>query len=348
MNLRETLEVILKSFLPPDPNEAVKGTELIRTIKAKLPEEYSDATLRYHFSIMCRDPASPIAKVEKGQGYYLRTTSLATPTPGTFTPYQAKMGLLFDQTGGQMDQVMERQKKLRVVFSRYTEQQGAYPFLFENSFGSGASFENIWKCPDAVAVHWAAGVPHETHLALDRQKLEFYRSMNIPAFSITSVKLKQQLSHATMREDVFQAISNARWANCGELVIAEPILDGYLADDLRELATEFGLGISSLGLGVEQLDELPPHWELLRMEGRALEALLDKITVQRICSARSRSLASSALERMEQENEDMRDLLDWVRSSLSSASVQSYSLYDKARDRQRMAAIEDPNFALRS
>lgn len=74
MNLRDQLKEILPEILPPNPAEPIKGTELIRLVKFSLKQEYSDATLRYHFSIMCCDPASPIAKVEQGQGYYLRRT----------------------------------------------------------------------------------------------------------------------------------------------------------------------------------------------------------------------------------------------------------------------------------
>ena len=73
MSLRQQLSSILPEFLPPSPKEAIKGTELIRLVRMRLEGDYSDASLRYHFSIMSCDPASPIAKVEKGQGYYRRT-----------------------------------------------------------------------------------------------------------------------------------------------------------------------------------------------------------------------------------------------------------------------------------
>ena len=77
MSLRQQLSEILPDILPASPKEATKGTELIRMVRLRLEGEYSDASLRYHFSIMSCDPASPIAKVEKGQGYYRR----AAPVP---------------------------------------------------------------------------------------------------------------------------------------------------------------------------------------------------------------------------------------------------------------------------
>jgi len=73
MSLRKQLTEALPEYLPANPKEAIKGTELIRLIRMKLDGNYSDASLRYHFSIMSCDPTSPIAKVEKGQGYYRRT-----------------------------------------------------------------------------------------------------------------------------------------------------------------------------------------------------------------------------------------------------------------------------------
>ena len=78
MNLRDQLKEVLPDILPANPAESIKGTELIRLVKYSLRQEYSDATLRYHFSILCCDPSSPIAKVDQGQGYYLRQNRMAT------------------------------------------------------------------------------------------------------------------------------------------------------------------------------------------------------------------------------------------------------------------------------
>jgi glucose-6-phosphate isomerase len=82
MNLRDHLKDILPEILPPNPAEAIKGTELIRLVRFRLGDEYSDATLRYHFSIMSCDPSSPISKVEQGQGYYLRRNIIGATAKG--------------------------------------------------------------------------------------------------------------------------------------------------------------------------------------------------------------------------------------------------------------------------
>lgn len=72
MSLRNQLSDLLAEILPSNPKDSIKGTELIRLLRMNLHGEYSDASLRYHFSVMSCDPNSPIAKVEKGQGYYKR------------------------------------------------------------------------------------------------------------------------------------------------------------------------------------------------------------------------------------------------------------------------------------
>ncbi len=72
MSLRSQLEELLPELLPSDPAQAIKGTELIRLVRLRLGEEYSDASLRYHFLSWLPEPDSEIAKVERGQGYYRR------------------------------------------------------------------------------------------------------------------------------------------------------------------------------------------------------------------------------------------------------------------------------------
>jgi hypothetical protein len=67
MNLREQLRHLLPEILPDDPAEAIKGTELIRLVRHRLGEGYSDATLRYHFSILSYDPTSPASSMRRAR-----------------------------------------------------------------------------------------------------------------------------------------------------------------------------------------------------------------------------------------------------------------------------------------
>lgn len=331
MNLREKLKVILPEILPANPAESIKGTELIRLVKLRLKQEYSDATLRYHFSIMCCDPASPIAKVEQGQGYYLRTASPGhAGNRGQITPSQARLGLLFENQPEVLDLAVSRQQKLRAIFSRLSETAGKFPFSFESSFGAEASYENVWTCPDAAVVDWQMGDYLESSFALAPAMLDFKRRLGIPFFSVSSVKLKLEVTYNSFREDFYQALSNAAWAHQGELVICAPIVDNQLVEDLRRLGTEFGIAISSLGLPLDKLDELPPHWAIMKLSEREFESLEERMQIQKITTnGQAKTFNWSTLERVRQDNTDFDALFNWLSRSLGDKKAYQYDHYVK-------------------
>ena len=122
MSLRKQLTEILPPLLPSNPSEAIKGTELIRLVRLQLTGNYSDASLRYHFSIMSCDPASPIAKVEKGQGYYRRTAPVPALS-GAQALVSMSQGRLEDLNTdrGAVDLALERVRKFRAVVTRLCE-----------------------------------------------------------------------------------------------------------------------------------------------------------------------------------------------------------------------------------
>lgn len=77
---------------------------------------------------MCCDPGSPIAKVEQGQGYYLRRALMGGGAPVTMT--QARLGMLFETDTEVLDLAVSRQHKLRAIFARDRETSGQFPFSF--------------------------------------------------------------------------------------------------------------------------------------------------------------------------------------------------------------------------
>ena len=154
MSLRDQLNDILPSLLPNNPADAIKGTELIRLARRNLTGNYSDASLRYHFSIMSCDPASAIAKVEKGQGYYRRSAPLPALS-GAQELLALTQGRLDDLTPADQDMVdgaMLRIRKFRAVVTRYFEINGRFPFAFRQAFGKDSPVSNLWKYPDHVAI----------------------------------------------------------------------------------------------------------------------------------------------------------------------------------------------------
>ena len=329
MNLREKLKLILPEILPANPAESTKGTELIRLVKLRLNQEYSDATLRYHFSIMCCDPASPIAKVEQGQGYYQRASASNHATHrGQVTPYQARLGLTFENQPEVVDLAVARQQKLRVIYGRLADASGKFPFIFESSFGPEAPYENVWKCPDAAVVDWEMGEHVDGNFSLAPALLSFKRHLGLQLFKVASVKLKLETSYNSFREDFYQALSNASWAHHGELVICAPIPDEQLVEDLRNLGTQHGIGVSTLGLTMEKLDEIPPHWAIAKMSEREFESLEDRLQIHKITTTgRPKAFDWSTLERIRQDNADFESLLTWLNRSLVDKRAYTYEQY---------------------
>ena len=321
MNLRDHLKDILPEILPPNPAEAIKGTELIRLVRFRLGDEYSDATLRYHFSIMSCDPSSPIAKVEQGQGYYLRRNIIGATAKVSMT--QARLGMLFETDSDALDLAVSREQKFRAIFARDHETAGRFPFLFESSFAPGAPFGNVWKCPDAAVIDWESSGLASPQARVHPPSLRLRAALGLPPFSIISARLRIEVSLESCRADFFQALSNARWAHRAELVIATPIGDGEIADELRQLGSEFGVGVSSYGLSLDQLDELRPGYEIPKMSAREFEALQARMRPQRLCVPRLRSADWHTAENLRLENPEFRELFQWARRCLDDGRAYS-------------------------
>ena len=326
MNLRDQLKEILPEILPGNPAEPIKGTELIRLVKFRLRQEYSDATLRYHFSIMCCDPGSPIAKVEQGQGYYLRRVVPAAVS-GQGTLRQARLGLLYETAPEIVDLALARALKFRAIYARDMETAGKFPFTFDSSFAPGAPYENVWKCPDAAVIDWEAGEITEHGIDLNPRLMEMKRALGAHPFTISSVKLSTEVSHGSFREDFFQALSNARWGHVGELVIAAPVKDQQLVEELRLLGTEYGLGISVYGLELEDLDDLPPDYAIPRMSAREFEALQGRLRRQRLTAPRPRYLEWRLIELVRQDNAEFQELFHWIQRCLTDSRAHTWAEY---------------------
>lgn len=314
MSLRQQLTDILPDILPSSPKEATKGTELIRLVRLRLEGDYSDASLRYHFSIMSCDPGSPIAKVEKGQGYYRRTA----PVPalaGAQDLLSLTQGRLDDFAGdqGAVDHVLQRVRKFRAAATRYCEINGRFPYHFREALAKDSPFGNLWKFPDMVVVDWEAGEPTDEGLALDRETLSLKRSLGLPPYRLQSVTLRLMPNYQVFREEFFQALSVSSWCQGGEVLYAAPIEDEALADALRHLSNRFGIGVTTFGLTAEMLDELPSAEHILTARPRETEALMERLDIRHVSSPAMRDhLDWTALNAIRSENEEVRRLFAWL------------------------------------
>lgn len=326
MSLRNQLSASLPEILPADPTQAIKGTELIRLVRMRLDGDYSDASLRYHFSIMSCDPASPIAKVEKGQGYYRR----APAVPDLIKAKEMMSQGQLDEIGGDpraLDFAIARIQKFRAVVTRYSETNNRFPYQFRASLGKGAPIGNLWKIPDMVIVDWESGEPDDSGFGLDRTNIMLRRSLGLAPYRLDSVSLLLTANLELCRQDFFQALAVASWCNSGELFYANPILDEALAETLRHLSSRYGIGVTTFGLSLQALDELPTAEHILNAQPRETEALMERLDVRRLTPAkRLEHLDWASLQNLRMENPEVHDLFVWIAKSLDANHVtpQSY------------------------
>jgi hypothetical protein len=327
MSLRKQLTDILPSLLPGNPADSIKGTELIRLTRLQLVGNYSDASLRYHFSIMSCDPASPIAKVEKGQGYYRRSAPLPALS-GAQELLALTQGRLDDLTPADQEMVdgaMLRIRKFRAVVTRYFEINGRFPFAFRQAFGKDSPISNLWKYPELVLVDWETGGTADEEMTLDETMLSFKQRLGIAPFRLHAARLRIQPSLQTYREDFFQTLAVSMWAQGGELIYAAPIEDEALADSLRRLSAAFGLGVTSFGLTPESLDELPRPANILNAHPRETEAIMAKLDINRIAAPKSRAhLDWAALSSMRNESEEAEKLVLWLTRCIDERRAEGF------------------------
>jgi hypothetical protein len=114
--------------------------------------------------------------------------------------------------------------------------------------------------------------------------------------------------------------------------------DEQLVEDLRRLGTDFGVAISTLGLPLDRLDELPPHWAIAKLSEREFEHLQDRLQIQKITThAPTKSFDWRTLERMRQDNADFQSLLDWLHRSLTDKRAYTFEEFATLTGNEMMA-----------
>lgn len=302
MNLREHLRLILPDILPANPAEAIKGTELIKLVRVLLGDEYSDATLRYHFSILSYDPTSPIAKVDQGQGYYQRTRR--SPSVST----NGRHGL-FDLSGeGDL-----RHLRVLAIYQRLCLLRSQFPFVLNGRNGEPLRLDGDWELPDLICADGEVETSSDEQPRFDETVLSLRRHFGGPEVGITGVSVKLGATLESFPADFFQALSASRWTTGSELVIAEALNDEALVESLRSLGHQFGVGISTLGIQFAELDELPDPDSILGMTASEFEAVQALLRVQRITSPAQRpTLDWQTLSQLRKKHGSVNDLVRWL------------------------------------
>lgn len=319
MSLRKQLNDVLPDYLPANPKEAIKGTELIRLLRMRLDGNYSDASLRYHFSIMSCDPTSPIAKVEKGQGYYRRTAPVPALSSAQelLSQYQGRLDDMEEDQEG-VDHALMRVRKFRAIVNKWCDVNGRFPFTFREPFNEGAPMGNLWKFPEILLVDWESGSDDEGARTMLRLKSQ----LGLPPFRLHAARLRILPAYHSYREDFFQALSASVWAQGGELIYAAPIEDEALAEAIRNLSSQFGIGVTTFGLTADILDDLPRPANIINAHPRETEALMERLDVTRVSPAKSRThIDWSALEVLQGDSTDVDKLLNWLSQSAEAGRM---------------------------
>lgn len=324
MNLREQLKEILPSILPKSAGESIKGTELIKTIKLRLEHPYSDATLRYHFSVMSYDPTSPIAKVDQGQGYYLRSAT----SPGATRENQPRLeqrSLGFDPnvTAQDHDHLW---LKFQAFFERYANHDASFVFPIHHGDLSDTPSDHFWTVPDAVVVNWKTADLVDGQVCLRPEWLCVDRA----PFSLASAKLALEIHAENYRRVFFQCLSNSSWAHARELVIAMEVQDGTVVDELRRLGQRYGVGICSFSLSEEQLLNWAGPSEIRELPNEAFDsALRENLTCQRITAcAPDTPLDWDHIDRLRGQHPEFVQLFRWIRGCLHQRRISDFSQFD--------------------
>lgn len=311
MNLREQLRNLLPEILPDDPELAIKGTELIRMVRLRLAGDYSDATLRYHFSILSYDSTSPIAKVDQGQGYYLRQMR-PEPTAGGLGSFA-----FFSGPGG--DAHVARLQRLLAIYERLGSLRGQHGFVLNGRDAPGIEVRGHWDIPDIIIAEWDMETGPGDVPRFDQPMLNLRRHLGGPEATITGVQLKSSVNLENYAAEFFQTLSATRWTLQSEMVIAEPVNDEALVEALRSLGNQFGVGISSLGIHTAQLDDLPPAIDLAAMNAAEFESVQSKLRVQRLTAPQLRARMDwQSLSALRKKHPAIEELVAWLSASLSA------------------------------
>lgn len=259
MNLRDRLEEILPELLPARESEAIKGKELISRVRAVLGETYSDQSLRSQFSTMALAPDSCLARVPNGQGYYRRSSEQAP-----------SLHLLFEQGEAADRESTDPFHKLLALAVRLYDTAGMGVFVYP------VEEEESWQHPDLVAVQWPLGcLDAAGRYTIDRDSDQ--------AITYRAVCVGVADTRDDCRRALFRTLSCGLWAHESELLLLPGEADTTeIAEELRHLATLYGIGVWLLEADADTLATLPRADALFRADAATACALLATLPRHRL------------------------------------------------------------------
>ena len=215
--LWDQLNKLYPEVLSADPAAAVNGTKLLEKVAGRLDGDYSENSIRQHFSEMSQDPTSSIAKVTSGHGYYLRQQPESQAVGADSVAPIVQVEPIEASAGRDL----QAEEKFRSIFMRHSERSNLFPMHVEHTRASArAAGVNRWKFPDVVLLNWGVGELTDQGYRLDPNLLQVKMSLGEQPFLLRSVELKVSLSLSSFRENFFQCVSNSKWAHGATLAVA--------------------------------------------------------------------------------------------------------------------------------
>ena len=288
MGLREKLDKILPAILPEKAESAIKGKELIARVRAVLGDAYSDLSLRSQFSFMVLDAASCLARVENGQGYYLRNDDDAPSLQNVF--------------GGSSEGDTMLHRAMALAVRLYdTAGQGVFVYPVDG--------EESWGHPDLVVVQWPAG-------SWDAEGA-YIMAAGEEELSFRAICVGFADDEESCRQAFFRTLACGQWAQECELLLRPGAAN---EEELTSLAARYGVGIRCLDADEEALDAMPRADEIFRLSTDDARTLLASLPQTTLARPRHRDFSEQAAAAMP----DTAVVLQWARGCAARGRVEAY------------------------
>ncbi len=288
MGLREKLNEILPTLLPEKAENAIKGKELIARVRAVLGDAYSDHSLRSQFSFIALDPESCLARVENGQGYYLRSEEDAPSLQTVF--------------GGSAEGDTMLHRAMALAVRLYdTAGQGVFVYPVDG--------EESWGHPDLVAVQWPAGAWDEEGAYIMEGEPE--------ELSFRAICVGFAEDEESCRQAFFRALACGQWAQECELLLLPGAAN---EEELTDLAARYGVGIRCLDADEPALEAMPRADEIFRLSTDDARTLLASLPQTTLARPRHREFSARTAAAMP----DTAVVLQWARGCAARGRVESF------------------------
>ena len=177
---------------------------------------------------------------------------------------------------------------------------------------------------------------------LEKEKLEGHRRVGQSPLRVSSVKLRLELNHATLFEDLFQCLATSEWANAGELLVAAPIEDAQLIEEIRRFASRYGIGVISFGLDADILDDMPEPAAIENLQAKEFDSIQSLLQIRRYSAPETgKSYDWHHVTSAADENPDFERFEAWIsRCLLEERVVTSREFEDLERSTATAVANE--------